>query len=39
MRVLAARGRIVNLLLVQEKGRELLVPEGFRVAAIPARDR
>ena len=39
MRVLVARGRRVSLLLVQERGRELLVHEGFRLAAIRARDR
>ena len=31
MRVLVARGRRVSLLPVQERGRELLVHEGFRV--------
>ena len=39
MRVLVARGRIVSLLSVQERGRELLVLEGPRVAAIRTRDR
>ena len=39
MRVLVARGRRVGLLLVQERGRELLVYEGFIVAAIRAKDR
>ena len=39
MQVLVARGRIVSLLPVQERGRELLVHEDFRVAAIRARDR
>ena len=39
MRVLAARGRIVSLLPIQERGGELLVCEGPRVAAIRARDR
>ena len=38
MRVLAARGRIVSLLPVHERGRELLVREGPRVVAIRARD-
>ena len=38
MRVLVARGRKVSLLPVQERGRELLVHEGPRVAAIWARD-
>ena len=33
MRVLVARGRIVNLLPVQERGRELLVRKGPRVVA------
>ena len=39
MPVLVARGRRVSLLPVQERGRELLVHEGFRVAATRARDR
>ena len=39
MRVLVVRGRTVDLLPVQERGRELLVREGPRVAAIRARDR
>ena len=39
MRVLVARGRTVSLLPVQERGRELLVREGSRVAAIRARGR
>ena len=39
MRVLVARGRTTSLLLVQERGRELLVREGPRVVAIRARDR
>ena len=39
MRVLVARGRTVSLLPVQERGRELLVREGPRVATIRARDR
>ena len=39
MRVLVARGRTVSLLPVQERGRELLVSEGPRVAAIRAKDR
>ena len=39
MRVLVARGRTVNLLLVQERGKELLVREGLKVEAIRARDR
>ena len=39
MRVLVARGRRVSLLLVQERGRELLVHKSFRVAAIQAGDR
>ena len=38
MRVLVARGMTVSLLPVQEKGKELLVREGPRVAAIRARD-
>ena len=37
--MLVARGRIVSLLPVQERGREVLVLEGPRVAAIRARDR
>ena len=36
MRVLVARGRTISLLPVQERGRELLVREGPRVAAIRA---
>ena len=39
MRVLVARGRTVSVLPVQERGRELLVREGPRVAVIWARDR
>ena len=39
MRVLVERGRTVSLLPVQERGRELLVREGPRVAAIRARDK
>ena len=39
MRVLVVRGRTVSLLPVQERGRELLVHEGSKVAAIRARDR
>ena len=39
MRVLVVRGRTVSLLPVQERGRELLVHEGSRVAAIRARNR
>ena len=39
MRLLVVRGRTVSLLPVQERGRELLVCEGPRVAAIWARDR
>ena len=39
MRVLVVRGRTVSLFPVQEIGRELLVHEGPRVAAIRARDR
>ena len=39
MRVLVARGRTISLLLVQERGKELLVREGPKVAAILARDR
>ena len=39
MRVLVVRGRTVSHLLVQERGRELLVRESFRVAAIRAGDR
>ena len=39
MRVLVERGRRVSLLPVQERGRELLVHEASRVAAIQARDR
>ena len=39
MRVLVARGRTVSLILVQEIGRELLVREGPKVAAIWARDK
>ena len=39
MRVLVARGRTVGLLPIQERGRELLVLEGPRVAAIRAKDR
>ena len=39
MQVLVARGRTVSLLPIQERGRELLVREGPRVAAIRARDR
>ena len=38
MRVLVARGRTISLLPFQERGRELLVREGPRVAAIRARD-
>ena len=38
MRVLVARGRRVNLLLVQERSRGLLVHEGSRTAAILARE-
>ena len=39
MRVLVARERTISLLPVQERGRELLVREGPKVAAILARDR
>ena len=39
MRVLVVRGRTVNLLPVQERGRDLLVREGPRVVAIRAKDR
>ena len=39
MRVLIARGRTVSLLPVEERGRELLVREGPKVAVIQARDR
>ena len=39
MLVLVARGRIVSLLPVQERGRELLARKGSRVAAIRARNR
>ena len=39
MRVLVEKGKTISLLPVQERGRELLVREGSRVAAIPARDR
>ena len=38
-RVLVVRGRTVGLLPVQERGIDLLVREGPRVAAIRARDR
>ena len=34
MRVLVVRGRTISLLLVQERGREILVCEDLRVAAI-----
>ena len=36
---ISRKGRRVSLLPVQERGRELLVHEGSRVAAIRARDR
>ena len=39
MRVLVARGRRVSLLQVRERSRGLLVHEGFKAAAIPAKDR
>ena len=39
MRVLVARGRRVSLLPVQERGIELLIHKGSKVAAIRARDR
>ena len=39
MRVLVARGRRVNLLLVREKSRRILVREGFRAATIKAKVR
>ena len=39
MRVLVARGRTISLLPIQQRGRELLVREGPRVATIRARDR
>ena len=39
MRVLVARGRRVNLLLVRESSPGLLAHEGSRVAAIRAKDR
>ena len=39
MRVLVARERTISLLPVQERGRELLVREGSRVATIRARDK
>ena len=39
MRELVARGRKVNLLLVRERSRGILVHEGFRAATIQARDK
>ena len=39
MRVLVVRGRTVSLLPVLERGIELLVHEGSKVAVIQARDR
>ena len=39
MRVLVAKRRTVGLLPVQERGRELLVRDGPRVAVIRAKDR
>ena len=39
MRVLVARGRRVNLLLVRERSRRLLVHMGSKAATIRARDR
>ena len=39
MQVLVVRGRRVSLLLVRERSPGLLVHEGFRIAAIRARDR
>ena len=39
MQVLVEKGRIVSLLLVQERSQRLLVREGFRVAAIRAKVR
>ena len=39
MQVLVARGRRVSLFLVRERSRGFLVHEGFRAAAIRARDR
>ena len=38
MRVLVARGRRVNLLLVRERSRGLLVHVGSKAAAIRARE-
>ena len=39
MRVLVTRGRRVNLLLVREIGKRLLVHVGSKAAAIRAKDR
>ena len=39
MQVLVARGRRVSLLPIWERSRGILVHEGFRAAAIRARDR